>query len=70
MQFPALTFSMPWFTAMPTHHMMFRGKKENTQLAQTAANAVNFPQNIPAWDFSDGFNEDYLYIKSRQSQKD
>ncbi len=46
----------------PTRHMTFKGKLNDYELAQTAANAVGFPQNIPAWDFSEGFVEDYLYV--------
>lgn len=46
----------------PTRHMTFKGKKEHIELAQDAATAVGFPQNESAWDFSEGFNEEYLYI--------
>lgn len=52
----------------PTKHFDFKGKKEHLQLANTAATAVNFPQNIPAWDFSQGFNTDYLYVIPNQNQ--
>jgi hypothetical protein len=41
-------------------HMTFRGTKEHLELAHTAAATVGFPQNIPAWDFSEGFNPDHL----------
>lgn len=44
----------------PTRHMTFKAKKEHLDLAKTAADAVGFPQNIPAWDFSNGFNQAYL----------
>lgn len=44
----------------PSKHMSFIGKKEYPQLAQTAATVVNFPQNEIAWDFSDGFDVQYL----------
>ena len=46
----------------PSRHMTFKGKLNDFELAQTAADAVGFPQNVPAWDFSNGFMEDYLYI--------
>jgi hypothetical protein len=49
---------------VPTRHMTFLGKKQHLDLSQTAAMATGFPQNIPAWDFSQGFREDYLYINS------
>lgn len=48
----------------PTRHMTFKGKKEHLDLAQDAAIATGFPQNVSAWDFSDGFNEEYLYTNS------
>lgn len=47
----------------PSRHMTFKAKKEHLELAQTAATAVGFPQNEPAWDFSEGFNQDYLYAE-------
>ena len=47
----------------PSRHMTFRAKKEHPELAATAAAAVGFPQNVPAWDFSQGFNQDYLYAE-------
>jgi len=47
----------------PSRHMTFKAKKEHTELAQTAAAAVGFPQNVPAWDFSGGFNQDFLYAE-------
>ena len=47
---------------VPTRHMTFKGTKEHVELAQEAAIAVGFPQNTPAWDFSQGLNEDYLYV--------
>ncbi|MDY8137986.1 hypothetical protein [Aquimarina sp. 2201CG5-10] len=46
----------------PSRHMTFKAKKMNLDLAQTAAETVGFPQNVPAWDFSDGFTEENLYI--------
>lgn len=47
-------------TFPPTRHMTFKGKREHPELAQTAAAAVGFPQNVVAWDFSEGFMEEYL----------
>ena len=46
----------------PARHMTFKGKLNDIELAQTAASAVGFPQNVPAWDFSGGFNQDFLFI--------
>lgn len=46
----------------PTRHMTFKGKKENLFLAQAAATAVNFPQNIPTWDFSNEFTKSDFYL--------
>lgn len=48
----------------PSRHMTFKAKKEHLELSQTAATAVNFPQNTPAWDFSNGFNEEFLYVNA------
>lgn len=45
---------------MPTRHMTFKGKREHANLAQSAATAVGFPQNTPAWDFSTGFVQENL----------
>ncbi|HAP60146.1 MAG TPA: hypothetical protein DCR93_11840 [Cytophagales bacterium] len=47
--------------AMPTRHFSFRGSRQSNELASAAAQAVGFPQNESAWDFSDGFRVDYLY---------
>jgi hypothetical protein len=46
---------------LPTRHMTFKGSKQHLELAETAAAAVDFPQDVVAWDFSNGFNESYLY---------
>lgn len=46
---------------LPTLHMSFRATRNDISMAQTAATAVGFPQNTPAWDFSGGFNQAYLY---------
>ncbi|WP_296386824.1 hypothetical protein [Winogradskyella sp.] len=48
--------------APASRHMTFKGKKSNLDLAQTAAQEVGFPQNTPAWDFSEGFVEENLYV--------
>ena len=47
---------------IPTRHMTFKAKKRDLELSQSAASATGFPQNTPAWDFSQGFREDYLYV--------
>ena len=47
---------------MPTRHMTYRAKKENAHLAANAAATHGFPQNTIAYDFSSGFNEDWLYV--------
>ena len=43
-----------------SRHMTFKVKKESIQLVTVAANAVGFPKKVPAWDFSQGFNQDFL----------
>jgi hypothetical protein len=48
--------------APASRHMTFKGMKTDVELAQTAAQEVNFPQNTPAWDFSAGFVEENLYV--------
>lgn len=45
---------------MPTRHMTFRAQRQHPELAATAAAAVGFPNNEVAWDFSDGFMQEYL----------
>lgn len=52
---------------LPTRHMTFKAKKRNMDLAQTAAAAVNFPQNIVAHDFSNGFVQSNLYLNAGDS---
>lgn len=52
----------------PTRHMTFKAVRANYALAETAALAVDFPQNIPAWDFSDGFNEAYFYVNDGETE--
>ncbi len=47
----------------PTRHMTFKAKKEHPELSEAAAIAVDFPQNVPAWDFSQGFNQAHLYAE-------
>jgi len=47
----------------PTRHMTFKAKKQHIELSQAAANAVGFPKNEPAWDFSEGFVQENLYAE-------
>lgn len=54
--------------APASRHMTFKGKKTDVELAQAAAQELDFPQNTPAWDFSEGFNEDYLYVNPGDSE--
>lgn len=54
--------------APASRHMTFKGKKTDVELAQAAAQELGFPQNTPAWDFSEGFNEDYLYVNPGDSE--
>jgi hypothetical protein len=46
----------------PRKHMAFKGKRQSKSLANTIGAQYNFPQNTPAWDFSQGFRTDYLYV--------
>lgn len=46
--------------APATRHMTFKGKKRDNSLASSVAAQVGYPQNTPAFDFSSGFNEDFL----------
>ena len=46
----------------PSRHMTFKGRLNDIELAETAATTLEFPQNTPAWDFSNGFMEEYLYV--------
>lgn len=50
---------------IPSRHMTFKGKKMHIELAQTAANATNFPQNIidTGLDFKNGFKPENLYVE-------
>ena len=50
-----------------SRHMTFKAKKQNLDLAQTAAAAVGFPQNVVAKDFSNGFVENHLYVNAGDS---
>lgn len=76
LRFPHATDSLYWnaytsrlgATIPPSRHMTFKAEKQNLDLAQTAAEAVGFPQNMPAWDFSGGFNEEYLYVNPGDSE--
>ncbi|MCT4629070.1 hypothetical protein [Winogradskyella sp.] len=50
---------------IPNRHMTFSGVKMHPELAQEAADATGYPQNIvdAGLDFADGFVEEYLYVK-------
>jgi len=48
---------------LPSRHMTFKAKKEHLELAQAAAAAVGFPQNEPARDFSQGFDQSLVYAE-------
>ncbi|HAS46608.1 MAG TPA: hypothetical protein DCS93_39360 [Microscillaceae bacterium] len=52
----------------PARHMTFKATKQNLDLAQTAATAVGFPQNVPAWDFSNGFVSENLYVNQGKTE--
>lgn len=54
--------------APASRHMTFKGKRNDMELAQTAAQVHNFPQNTPAWDFSEGFVEENLYVNPGASE--
>lgn len=54
--------------APATRHLTFKGKRTNFDLAQTAAQNFNYPQNVPAWDFSEGFTEEFLYVNPSASE--
>lgn len=43
-----------------TRHMTFKAVRNNSSLAETAANAVGYPQNVIQHDFADGFMEEWL----------
>lgn len=60
LRFDAYTSSLGQRPA-PTHHQAFRGVRTHPSLAQNSATSVGFPQNISSWDFSGGFNKNYLY---------
>ncbi len=55
--------------AVPTRHMTFKGSNHDLSLAQTAANAVGFPQNTPAWSLSNGFIESDFYANAGDTAK-
>lgn len=52
----------------PARHMTFKGRLNDIELASEAATILDFPQNIPAWDFSSGFNEDNLYVNEGDTE--
>lgn len=45
----------------PSQHMAFRGQLNDSNLAQTAAALYGFPTKNPAFDFSNGFDGQWLY---------
>lgn len=47
--------------SLPTRHMTFKAKKNNSALALAAATHHGYPQNVVEKSFSSGFNESYLY---------
>ncbi|GAB5557941.1 MAG: hypothetical protein SchgKO_21540 [Schleiferiaceae bacterium] len=47
--------------APSTNHMSFNGKRQNSALAQTAAQTFGFPQNQVEFDFSGGLNTSWMY---------
>lgn len=53
---------------LPTRHMTFKAKKRDLELSLEAANATGFPQNSPAWDFSNGFDTNNLYVTSGETR--
>ena len=55
-------------TVPPKRHMTFKGVKNLMHLAQTAAASVGYPQNTPAWDFSEGLKEEDLYLEQGASK--
>lgn len=46
--------------APASRHMTFKGKKRDNTLAESIATIVGYPQNTPAFDFSNEFNPDHL----------
>lgn len=55
---------------IPNRHMTFKGKKMHTELAQEAATASAYPQNVvdSGLDFANGFNPNNLYVKEGLSE--
>lgn len=55
---------------IPNRHMTFKGKKMHAELAQEAAIATSYPQNVvdPALDFATGLNTNNLYVKEGLSE--
>lgn len=52
----------------PARHMTFKGRLHDIELANEAATVLDFPQNTPAWDFSSGFNQEFLFINDGDSE--
>ncbi len=55
---------------IPNRHMTFKGKKMHAELAQEAATASAYPQNVvdTGLDFANGFNPNNLYVKEGLSE--
>lgn len=48
-------------------HMTYKGKKFSDSLAQIAAKAVGFPKKEASYNFPNGFDNSYLYMKKSAS---
>lgn len=46
--------------APATRHMTFKGKKRDNTFAESVASVVGYPQNTPAFNFSNEFNTEHL----------
>lgn len=49
-------------------HATFKGQLADLTLAQTAATATGYPQNVVARDFSNGFNESDMWVILNESE--
>ncbi len=52
----------------PSRHMAFKGARADSSLAQAAAVAFGYPTKNPAFDFSKGFNQAWLYNPPKLNQ--
>ena len=52
---------------LPTRHMTFKGKKYRNDLSTPLAQQFNFPSKDIAYEFPNGFDNSYLYMKSSAS---